>query len=666
MTSKTITLPILLLFLSLQCFPQSFMEVSQSTGIEALHEAKNYLGGGVAFVDFDRDGHLDGYVTTGSNGVDHLYHNQGDGTFKEVGTAAGLGITEEFRTLGVITGDVNRDGFPDLFISTWEDAETLHSHQKNMQGSRNLLFLNNQDGTFTEVGEQVGLQQATFTTAATFGDYNLDGQLDLYLGNYIQKAQYSPEAGFQHIGHENLLYLNQGSDANGLPTFVEVGEALGVNDTGCALACTFTDFDNDHDLDLLIANDFGTKERSTVLYRNNYPHNSFTDVSDATQFHTPINGIGIASGDYNEDGQMDYCMSNMGENQLLQNSANPIHSEGFKSLAMNEVDGNSPFEGGKGDENEFTTWGTIFFDYNHDSHLDLFLANGYIPNIESSNSSKSMPNQLYQNQGNGNGFIEIAGNLGLDNTDFSRGAGVGDYDGDGDLDILVANIVNQTQHQTTEVLETSVVSAQLYRNDASKGNWLTVSLEGTENNRDGYGAKVQVMVDGRILMREIDGGSSHLSHSQTIAHFGLSHYTQLEKIEVIWAGGKIQEVLPSETGIFDGKVNQHIHIVEANQATNLSHLDITQFQIRTFPNPFNQQMAIQYHLPETTQVSAAIYDAKGAWITNLLNEEKIGGKHQLEWNGKDAKGHMVPKGTYFCKLLIGGKMVTEKVVYLGG
>ena len=229
MKIKTITIIIstYLLSLTLQSHAQNFTEVSQSIGIEVLHESKQYLGGGVAFFDYDQDGWLDIYATTGSNGADHLYHNRGDGTFEEVGSLAGLGITQEFRTMGVITGDLNQDGFTDVFVSTWEDQSTLHSSQKNMTGSRNLFFINQGDGTFREVGEQIGLTHATFTMAASFGDYNLDGQLDLYLGNYIKAPKWTSEEGFQHIGHENLLYLNQGVRKDGLPSFCRSWQGIG-------------------------------------------------------------------------------------------------------------------------------------------------------------------------------------------------------------------------------------------------------------------------------------------------------------------------------------------------------------------------------------------------------------------------------------------------------
>jgi len=677
---KTKIVPIFLLLLTLQTHAQTFTEVSQSIGIEVLHEGKQHLGGGAAFFDYDQDGWLDIYATTGSNGVDHLYHNLGKSEtsdevrFEEVGIVAGLGITEQFRTMGVITGDLNQDGFTDLFISTWEDETTLHSRQTNLRGSRNLCFLNQGDGTFKEVGEQIGFTQVTFTMAASFGDYNLDGRLDLYLGNYLHTPKWTAEESFQNTGHPNLLYLNQGTDSNGLPSFVEVGESLGVNHTGCALACTFTDFDQDNDLDLLIANDFGKEGASHVLYRNNYPNNSFTDVSNLTRINTDNYGMGIAIGDYNNDGNLDYHLSNMGKNPLFASTTANQNFQDFGSLLENSTNekGNLPsLGGGKGEvqgESE-VSWGTVFFDFNHDTHLDLFVANGYIPAIELKNKNPyEIPNRLYQNQGtgfnSGEGFVEVAAAMGLDNKDIARGAAVGDYDRDGDLDILVANIANHLEFkkQSPSIAQDHFL---LYRNDAAEGNWLKVSLEGTQSNRDGYGAKVRLTVDGQTFVREIDGGSSHLSHSSTIAHFGLADHTSIDKIEVIWPGGKIQEVLPKEGTLFDGKANQHIHIVEANKNTPLNSTAATYFQVNAFPNPFSASITLQYQLPKSSEVSIAIYNVAGALVADLLPKEvQSAGQHQLQWDGKNDKGQNLPFGTYFCKLQIGEELVTQKIVHL--
>lgn len=195
------------------------------------------------------------------------------------------------------------------------------------------------------------------------------------------------------------------------------------------------------------------------------------------------------------------------------------------------------------------------------------------------------------------------------------------------------------------------------------------NLEGRESNRDGYGAKVRIHVGGQTFVREIDGGSSHLSHSSTAAHFGLADYSEIDKIEVIWAGGKVQEVLPSKEGIFDGSVNQHIHIIEgegdALTTTALTSVEAAHFQVTAFPNPFSQSITLQYTLNENAQVSAAIYNASGSLVAHLLPQmEQSAGQHELEWNGKDAQGLTVPFGTYFCRLKVDNEVVVQKVVYL--
>jgi len=529
---------------------QTFQEVSRQAGIDFLVYSPTQIGGGCAFFDYDNDGWLDIYITGGLH-RDLLYHNNQDGTFTETGIQAGLWITAYFYTMGVVTGDIDNDGYRDIFVTTLGIGSSYHSYKPN------FLFRNNGNGTFTDISQQAGITNSAWSVSATMGDYNLDGFLDIYVANYVDTVDFifDPQTqdviGYNHSGFPNFLYLN-----NGNRTFTTVASALRVDDDGTGLAAVFTDYDNDRDPDIYVVNDFGAWVSPNRLYVNNYPANSFTDVSVVSGADAAIYGMGIAIGDYDEDDDLDYYITNIGENVFLQNNGSGFFSD--VAAAAGVANGHSG--------SLLTTgWGAAFLDYDNDTWLDLFVSNGHIPAASFIATTEKDPKKLYRNNTDGT-FADVSVSEGVSDSSIARGCAMGDYDNDGDLDLLVVVIEEDTAFTNDE-------HTLLYRNDIANGNhWLKVKLQGTQSNRDGFGSRVEAYSNGRKWIREIDGGSSHASQHSTIAHFGLGNSTTLDSVVVLWSrGGKsflanvpADRTITITEGALQSTIQQYIDICEGD------------------------------------------------------------------------------------------------------
>lgn len=503
-----------------------FTDVTAKAGINhAFKVYEGMFGGGACVIDYNNDGFEDVYITGGMND-DVLYKNNGDGTFTNVYEKSGLSITKKYVTQGVTSADVNRDGFVDLFITTI----TSRDKKQIIPREINLLFLNNGNGTFRDATKEYGLDQLfSFSTGASFGDFNADGWPDLYVGNYFNQF----EGKLSVINDATVVGANQ--TAKGYLLLNEKGKKFrdvyadyGLNYRGFGFGGVFTDFDNDGDQDLIINHDFGYKRTPDMLLENHYPRKNFTDVAKENGMDLKINSMGTAVGDYNNDGLMDYYMTNIGFNNFMvnQGAGKPFVNKA-KELGMSYF---------------AISWGANFADFDHDGDVDLFVSNGDLnPNCV------PMANFYFENQGGK--FKENARAMGLADYGIGRGSVVFDYDNDGDLDILVVN--------QTPVLDYPVPSfTKLFRNDSTKGNWIKIALKGILAESHGIGSKIEVEAGGRKMIREIDGGgSSHLSQNSVIAHFGLGNATKIDKITIYWTGGNKQVI----TGI---AANQLITITE--------------------------------------------------------------------------------------------------------
>jgi len=485
-----------------------FTEVSRELGIDHLYTAPTYMGGGVAFADFNNDGLDDLYLPRG-RGRDQLFLNRGDGNFLELSGDFGLEVTEDRYSFGAVAGDINNDGCRDIFITTYYETP-------------NFLLLNNCDSTFTDISAKAGITHGVSSTAATFIDYNLDGFLDIYVVNYVEESDFTKDEngnvnGFAHRCFPNFLYLNNGNN-----TFSEEANPLKVDDPGCGLAVASTDFDLDHDTDVYVGNDFGEYVLPNVMYSNRSDAGNFYDVSAETQTGVALFAMGIATADYDLDGDFDYYITNIGHNVLLNNNG---------ELGFNDVSTQAGVESALAPNGKNSTgWGTFFFDYDNDAYSDLFVSNGFVPALDFLQTTPEDPNRLFKNQGDGT-FKDVTNEFGLGNTAINRGTAFSDFDNDGDLDFFVATLNN------TDLIGHSF----LYLNENQNANhWIKVKLEGASSNRDAIGSKVFFYLGEKILLREVEGGSSHASQNSLTIHAGLGNNSGIDSIAVFWPGGYTQ------------------------------------------------------------------------------------------------------------------------------
>jgi hypothetical protein len=511
-----------------------FTDVTKSAGITFMHYTgafgKKYLpetlGPGVAFIDYDRDGWQDLFFTNGKDwpgqhrrkSTLQLFRNNHDGTFTDVTRAAGLAV--EAYALGVAVGDYDNDGDDDLFVTTV---------------GQNLLFRHTK-GVFTDVTKDAGLAGVNeFSTSAAWVDFDRDGNLDLIVGNYVQwtaqtdlfcsldgtnKSYCTPES---YKGASSRLWRNRG---NG--TFEDVTSKAGLLDnTSKTLGVAVLDANNDFWPDLLLAND----TQPNRLYVNN-GKGAFTERSVISGIAFSEDGVaragmGVDAADYDRSGYPSIMITNFA-NQMLA----LYHNEG-NGLFVDEAPRSAV-----GRASLLTLgFGCFFFDYDLDGWLDIFIANGHIESdIEriQSRIKYAQPPHVFRNAGKG-AFAEVTQSLGaaLRKPRVGRAAAYGDFDNDGDLDI---------------VMTTNGGPAVLLRNDGGSNRSLRLRLVGTRSNRDGFGAVVRVTVGSETQTQMLRSGSSYLSQSEKILTFGIGSRMQADAVEIRWPSGQVDRMTNVKAG----------------------------------------------------------------------------------------------------------------------
>jgi enediyne biosynthesis protein E4 len=512
--------------------PFAFTEIGARAGfteptVYGGQKTNRYLlettGCGAAALDYDSDGWLDVFVVNGTTlegfpkgkePTSHLYRNRGDGTFEDVTAKAGLALTGWGQA--ACAGDYDNDGHEDLFVTFY---------------GQNRLFRNRGNGTFEETTTTAGLAspRTRWGSGCAFLDYDRDGRLDLFAGNYIDLDLGTapvPESGLCRYkgvpvacgppglaGGKNVLYRNEGSGK-----FADVSAAAGIIAASgtYALGVSTLDFDDDGWVDIYVAND----SNPSALYRNNHD-GTFTDVAVKggcaySQDGKPQAGMGVAVGDYNRDGRVDIFKTNFaGDTSTLYANAGNLSCE------------DRTFASGIGRNTRWLGWGVAFVDLDLDGWLDLFLANGHVyPEVEQLKTEAGYRQRkvVYRNTG-GARFEDVTEKLGPPVTvaKASRGAAFADFDNDGDVDVLVNNV-----HDTPE----------LYRLDLREPrSWLAVRLVGVKSNRSAIGARVRATVDGITYVQEVRGGGSYYSQNDLRVHFGLGTALKVDRLEIRWPLG---------------------------------------------------------------------------------------------------------------------------------
>src|SRR6201994_2501669 len=512
--------------------PVQFVDVGQQAGLNtpnvwggvehkrSIIEAK---GSGLAFFDYDNDGWLDIYLTngnrldakwpTGQAPTSHLYKNNRDGTFTDVTAKSGLARTG-WQT-GVCVGDYDNDGWDDLFCCFW---------------GHNILFHNNGDGTFADVTKKAGIyrEETRWGSGCTWIDYDRDSFLDLFVCNYMKldpnetpvKSGEPAQCQWKGIptmcgprglpGDTNILYRN-----NGDGTFSDVTEKAGILKPGPRYSITAVsyDFDNDGWPDIYVAVD----SAPSILFKNNHD-GTFTDnaviagVALSEDGHEQA-GMGVGVADYDCDGWLDIFKTNFADDtcNLYHNSKNGTFSD-------------VTFASGVGINNQYVAWGCGFIDYDNDGWADIIQVNGHVyPEIEGHDTGQQFknPRLVYRNLGNGR-FKDVSAEMGSGITEkfSSRGAAFGDYDNDGDIDVLILNMNDLPS---------------LLRNDGgNKQNWIKIKLLGTVCNRTAIGARVRVVAGNHSQIDEVHSGSSVMSQGDLRLHFGVGKAQIISSIEVKW------------------------------------------------------------------------------------------------------------------------------------
>ena len=534
----------------------TFVDVGRESGLNAKtifggeHKNKYLLettGCGVAFYDYDNDGWLDIFLVNGtrlegfpagSEPTSHLFHNNRDGTFTDVTLKAGLAHSGWGQACCI--GDYDNDGWDDLYVTYF---------------GKNVLYHNNGDGTFSDVSQKAGVagNGKRWNTGCAFVDYDRDGRLDLFVANYIDMDLATapvPESGpclYKSVmvacgppglqGGKNILYHN-----NGDGTFTDVSEPsgiLGANGT-YGLGVLTADFDNDGWPDIYVADD----STASALYQNK-KNGKFQDIAieagcALSPDGKPQAGMGVSAADYDMDGNLDIVKTNFaGDTPSLYRNQGGANFE------------DTTFTAGLGAHTQFLGWGCGFFDMDNDGWPDILICNGHVyPEVEQLKTEAGYAQRklLYQNLRNGH-FADISfqAGAGISDPRACRGAAFGDFDNDGDIDIVV-NTVNDYP--------------QLLRCDSKlNNNWIKVRTIGTKSNRSGIGARIVCVTRNpgetkpHQQIDEVRSGGGYFSQNDLRVHFGVGKAEKIDILEVRWPSGQVDMVK-------DVKVNQLVYVKE--------------------------------------------------------------------------------------------------------
>jgi hypothetical protein len=512
----------------------SRLKFQQSYGDRHMDNIVEGTGTGVCVVDYNNDGFLDVYFPNGkwTEGLskpgsrdlrgkltNHLFRNNGDGTFTGVTKQAGVGGSH--YSVGCAAADYDNDGHVDLLVLNY---------------GQNELFHNNGDGTFTEVATKAGLTDARFSLSAVWYDYNDDGYLDLYIGNYVKydptkAAGFDPAAGYPgpltYSGQPNLLYRN-----NGDGTFTDVTKRMGLwKPEGRSMSVTAADFNNDGRLELLSTNDSMENYYFEMNSHGVYEEHALERDLAYGENGENVAHMGPVVGDVNRDGRLDVYIANLRDCSLL--------------VQRPDGKGFDPWTGRAGlgfTRGEYSGWAAMLFDYDHDGWLDLFNTNG------SAQHEYGQENTIYRNRGDGR-FENVSDSAGphFKEKHVGRGGTGLDYDNDGRMDLAVVNLNDK---------------AILLRNETrTQYHWITITprLKFPTGIRDAYGARVIVEANGLTMIEDMIPTRGYLSSQDPRLNFGLGESDHADRIEIRWPDGQVDKF----TNVPGDRFTVYVHPADA-------------------------------------------------------------------------------------------------------
>ena len=583
---KKIGLTLAPLGLLLTLNAQSFELLEDYATISQLRDVN-----GVSVADYDQDGDLDIFLVSiyrfeanNPQTWSRLLQNNGENGFEDVTETAQLLVENKTirrgwmgDRMGASWGDYDNDGYPDLFLSNDGGDE---------------LWRNKGAGTFENVTEKAGVQGCSdcYSSNGLWWDYDLDGDLDLYVSDWLRV---------------NRMHENQGDG-----TFLDVSQQSGLADTSKTWTSIPLDVNQDLLPDLYIVNDFGpnklmlnqgdgTFQEKTTIY-------GLEDVGD---------GMGVDICDYNNDGHFDIYVTN-----IFRHEPNPFFVNNGQNRFINLA---KPM----GIDNTGWGWGARFFDADHDMDEDLYVVNGM--NLSAGRGDK---NVFFENTGTR--FIDISANLGVDNAKQARGLEVFDYDLDGDLDMIVGNRAGKQSFYHNNLLE----------NNATATNWLQIKLIGTISNRDALGAVVKISCDNQTYFRHYSGANL-MGQSIKPIHYGLANHDRVDEIEVTWPNG-VKEYFNSVAA------NQVVKLIEEEGSSESSLNIISSIDqrlaanIQVFPNPFINQLSLEIQGIPAENIKFRLTNIAGQTIVEYQKRIAQNGTIRLEFSENN-----LPNGLYFYSVI---------------
>lgn len=591
---------------------QPFTRVEMEAGLGIVRN-----NNAVSVADYDRDGDLDLFFTAiksfdpDNEGTwNRLMRNRGDGTFEDVTMTAGF--THQFintdvtaslgEKLGASWGDYDNDGFPDLFLAN---------------SRLDQLYRNQGDGTFVDVTQQAGVAgcHSCYSSSGLWFDHDRDGDLDLYVSI---------------LNGANLLYLN-----NGDGTFTDITDWQGVGGAGVTWTTVALDVGKDGFLDLYCANDTQINE-----FFENRSGQRYNEAARAYRLADEGAGMGLAVGDYNNDGLFDIYVTN-----IYNHHPNPL----FQDLGNRRFEDVAP---AMGVDNTGWGWGTQFLDFDHDGDEDLAAVNGVVSKqYIDGQEQEDVQNFFFRNrliEDGIPGFVDWSRESATDGNERARGLEVFDYDGDGDLDMVVANVES---------------TPYLFRNetigpDNRPGvNWLQIALEGTRTNRDAFGTEVRITIAGQSYYRWHHGAAFYAQSIKPV-HFGVGEATVIDEVRITWLSGEVQT-------LNNVAANQQL-VVREGGTTPILEVGSNELQIAAFPNPFVDQITLDIQLDTAGPLELIVYTLQGHRVYRYYQARQPAGRQTVTWNGRDERGQALPAGLYVYTLHLGDQLFSGKISKLAG